>query len=221
MAHWLREHKSTKELHLAGETQPTRRSGTVRTGGRSARVRAAVLGAALAELGQRGYAALSIDQVAARAGVNKTTIYRRWPTSESLLADALANAVDTAVPVPDTGAVDTDLRQFARSIVDILTSDAGKAAAPALFSDAARVPQIAQIKQDLFAGRHKLAAPIAERAIRRGELPADTDPREVIGLAAAPIYYRLLVTGEPIDYAVADRAAAAALAAARAGACNR
>jgi hypothetical protein len=122
------------------------------------------------------------------------------------------------VPVPDTGAASTDLRQFARSLVDILTSDAGRAVASALFSDAARAPQVARIKQDLFAQRHKLAALIAERVIRRGELPADTDPRELIGLTAAPLYYRFLVTGEPIDYSVADRAAAA-LGAARAGTC--
>lgn len=202
-------------------TQQAPPPGTIRPGGRSARVRAAVLKAAVLELGQRGYAELSIEHVAARAGVNKTTIYRRWQTRDALLADAAADLVDTAVPVPDTGAIETDMRQFTRAIVDILTSDMGTAAGPVLFSDAARIPQIAQIKRDLFARRHELAAPIAERAIQRGELPADTDPRELIGLAAAPIYYRLLVTGEPIDHTVADRAAAAAVAAARAGTCSR
>jgi AcrR family transcriptional regulator len=184
-------------------------------------VRAAVLAAALAELGERGYAALSVEQVAARAQVNKTTIYRRWQSKDALLADALARAVNMAVPVPDTGAIDTDLREFARSIATILASSAGSAAARALFSDAARSPQIAEVKRNLFAERHKLAAPLVERAIHRGELPADTDPRELIGLTAAPLYYRFLVTGEPVDHAVADRAAAAALAAARAGTCGR
>jgi AcrR family transcriptional regulator len=183
-------------------------------------VRAAVLQAALAELGDGGYAALTMEQVAARAGVNKTTIYRRWQSKDTLLADALASAVNTAVRVPDTGSIDTDLREFARSIATILTSTAGSAAARALFSGAANSPQLAAIKRDLFAERHKLAAPIAERAIRRGELPADTDPRELIGLTAAPLYYRFLVTGEPIDPTIADRAAAAALAAARAGTCT-
>lgn len=206
---------------MAPVSQNARRPGTIRTGGRSARVRVAVLEAALRELGQRGYAALSIDHVAARAGVHKATIYRRWPTKDALLGDAVADMVDTTVPVPDTGAIETDLREFARSLADTLTSGVGTAAVPVLFSEAARLPQIAEIKRNLFAERHKLAAPIVERAVQRGELPAGTDSRELIGLVAAPIYYRLLVTGEPIDHAVADRSVAAALAAARAGACNR
>lgn len=192
------------------------RRGTVRSGGRSARVRAAVYEATLLELGQRGYAALSIEDIAARAGVHKTTIYRRWGAKEALLAAAVGNLVDAGAPVPDTGAIETDLREYARSIVDVLTSDVGAIAVGVLFSDAARVPEVAEVKRNLIAERHRLAAPIVERAIQRGELPADTDPHELIGLVAAPIYYRLLVTGEPIDRAVGDRAALAALAAAHA-----
>ena len=103
---------------------------------------------------------------------------------------------------------------------DAWTGSPGTIASRALFSGAPSSLQLAAIKRDLFAERHKVAAPIAERAIRRGELPPGTDARELIGLTVAPLYYRLLVTGEPIDYAVADRAAAAALAAARAGTCT-
>jgi AcrR family transcriptional regulator len=194
----------------------TERRGTVRTGGRSARVRAAVYEATLLELKRRGYAALAIEDIAARAGVHKTTIYRRWGTKDTLLAAAMGDLVDARVPVPDTGAIETDLCEFARSIVDVLTSDAGAIVVAVLFSDAARAPEVAEVKRNLFAERQRLAAPIVERAIQRGELPPDTDPHELIGMVAAPIYYRLLVTGEPIDRAVGDRAALAALAAARA-----
>lgn len=191
--------------------------GTIRAGGRTARVRAAVFEAAFFELGQRGYCAVSIEDIAARAGVHKTTIYRRWETKDKLLADAVSNLVDFKSLVPDTGSIQTDLRDFARWIVDVLTSNVGTAVVAVLFSDAARLPEIAKIKRDVFVERHKLAAPMVERAITRGELPADTDSRELIGLVAAPIYYRLLVTDEPINLAVADRAAVAALAAAHAG----
>ncbi|MFF3875420.1 TetR/AcrR family transcriptional regulator [Streptomyces sp. NPDC001978] len=192
----------------------TERRRTVRTGGRSARVRAAVYEATLLELRQRGYATLSIEDIAVRAGVHKTTIYRRWGTKDTLLAAAMRDLVDARVPVPDTGAIETDLRAYARSIVDVLTSAAGAIVVAVLFSDAARAPEVAEVKRNHFAERQRLAAPIVERAIQRGELPADTDPHELIGLMAAPIYYRLLVTGEPIDHAVGDRAALAALAAA-------
>lgn len=195
-----------------------RRHGTIRAGGRTARVREAVFAATLVELALHGYSATSIEDIAARARVHKTTIYRRWETKNKLLAAALSDLVDIKPPLPDTGSIETDLRDFARWIVDVLTSHIGAAAVSVLFSDAGRLPEIATIKRDLFVERHKLAAPIVERAIKRGELPLDTDSRELIGLVAAPIYYRLLVTGEPINPAVADRAAVAALAAARAGA---
>jgi AcrR family transcriptional regulator len=191
--------------------------GTVRVGGRTARVRTAVFEAAFFELGLRGYAAVSIEDIAARAGVHKTTIYRRWETKDKLLADAVIDLADFAVLTPDTGSVETDLREFARWMVHVLTSNVGTAVISVLFSDAGRLPEIAKIKREIFVERHELAAPIVERAITRGELPADTNSRELIGLVAAPIYYRLLVTDEPINRAVADRAAVAALAAARAG----
>jgi AcrR family transcriptional regulator len=203
---------------MSGVPAEERPYGTVRAGGRTARVRAAVFEAAFLELRVRGYGAASIEDIAARAGVHKTTIYRRWETKDKLLADALRDLVDIKVLTPDTGSIETDLREFARWIVDVLTSDVGVAAVSVLFSDAGRLPEIAEIKRELFVERHKLAALMVERAIKRGELPVGTDSRELIGLAVAPIYYRLLVTGEPINPAVADRAAVAALAAARAGA---
>jgi AcrR family transcriptional regulator len=191
--------------------------GTIRAGGRTARVRAAVFEATLLELERQGYGAASIEGIAARAGVHKTTIYRRWETKDNLLAAAVSDLVDFKPLLPNTGSIATDLREFARWIVDVLTSDIGAAAVSVLLSDAGRLPQIAKIRQELFVERHNLATPIVERAIKRRELPVGTDARELIGLVAAPIYYRLLVTGEPINHAVADRAAAAALAAARAG----
>jgi AcrR family transcriptional regulator len=194
--------------------------GTVRVGGRTARVRAAVFEATFVELRIRGYGALSIEDIAVRAGVHKTTIYRRWETKDKLLADAVSGLVDFAALTPDTGSIDSDLREFARWIVDVLTSEVGAAVVAVLFSDAARLPEIAKIKRDFFVARYKLAAPMVERAIRRGELPTDTDSGKLIELAAAPIYYRLLVTDEPINAALADRAAVAALAAARAGCCR-
>jgi AcrR family transcriptional regulator len=191
--------------------------GTRRTGGRTARVRAAVFEAAFAELGLRGYSAVSIEDIAARAGVHKTTIYRRWETKDKLLADAVSDLLDITAPTPDTGSIETDLRAFARWIVTVLTSDVGVAAVSVLFSDASRLPEIATLKREFFVERHTVADLMVQRAITRGEVPIGTDSRELIGLVAAPIYYRLLVTGEPVNPAVADRAAGAALAAARAG----
>lgn len=186
--------------------------------GRGLKVRAAVLAATLGELTDNGYAELTIDNVARRCGVHKTTIYRRWKDRESLVADAVIDLAAARVPFPDTGDIDADLRELARSFVRFLNSPAGKAVAAATLSDAGRIPEIADAKRRFFTDRFRRAEPVISGAVARGELPADTDPAELVRILVAPIYLRLLVTAEPVDRTVADNAARAALAAARAGA---
>ncbi|MYS33691.1 TetR family transcriptional regulator [Streptomyces sp. KhCrAH-43] len=181
-------------------------------------MRAAVLEAAIAELAESGYAALTVDNVARRAGVHKTTIYRNWKDSDSLVTQALAAHFAADVPVPDTGSVTTDLRELARSLVTTLMTPTGRALLNAVLSDAAHLPQVANIKRALFDDRFRRAEPVVARAIDRGELPKETDPVELLKALAAPVYFRLVCTGEPIDETTADRAAEGALAAARAGA---
>ncbi|MFJ4657727.1 TetR/AcrR family transcriptional regulator [Nocardia sp. NPDC088792] len=197
--------------------------GTIRTGGRTARVRAAVLDAALRELAEHGYATLCVEHIAERSGVHKTTIYRRWQSKDAVLAEAIADLVETLFPIPVTDSIDADLRAFARALVDLLTSADPLVVGTirALFSDAAADPRIAELKRDLYARRYEEARAMIHAAITQGQLPADTDVRELVGLVTAPVYYRLLVTEEPLNRAVADRAAATALTAVRAGACRR
>lgn len=185
--------------------------------GRGPRVRAAVLGAALAELAEIGYAALTVEGVARRAGVHKTTVYRRWRDRDSLVLDAIIDQVAIDVPVPDTRAVETDLREHARSLIRWLTSPTGAAIVAAAFSDAARAPEIAGLKRRFFEDRFRRMEPVVTRAIARGELPRGTDPSQLVRAVIAPIYLRLLVTAEPLDEAVASQAVRIALAAARAG----
>jgi AcrR family transcriptional regulator len=187
--------------------------------GRGAKVRAAVLAATLVELAESGYAALSVDDVARRAGVHKTTVYRRWQTRENLVVDALAAQMASGIAIPDTGAVATDLRELARAFVQWMIGPIGRAMLAAILSqDAARVPDIAAIKRRLVDDRFRQAEPVVLRGIERGELPAGTDPAEVIKTLIAPIYLRLLVTSEPIDETTADQAARVAFLAASAGA---
>jgi AcrR family transcriptional regulator len=193
-------------------------AGRARPPGRGAKARAAILAATLAELADAGYAALTIDNVARRAGVHKTTIYRRWGDRASLVADAVIDVAATSVPFPDTEDIDADLRRYARSQVLWMNSPAGRIVSAATTSEATRIPDIAAARDRFFADRFRRAQSVVAGAITRGELPAGTDPAEVVRTLIAPIYLRALVTGEPIDRAVADRAADVALAAARAGA---
>jgi AcrR family transcriptional regulator len=185
--------------------------------GRGAKVRAAVHAATLAELLDKGYAALSVENIAQRAGVHKTTVYRRWTDRDSLLVDAMAEHLATEIPVPDTGAIETDLRALARSLVQTYTGPTGQAILAAMFTGAAHLPEIAAAKRHVFDDRLARAQPVVIRAIERGELARDTDAAELFKTLAAPIYLRLLITAEPVDEATADQAVRVTLAAAHAG----
>src|SRR3954469_15131123 len=116
--------------------------GTVRPGGRSARVRTAVLEAVEAVLGEQGYAAVTVDGVAERAGVHKTTVYRRWATKEALVADALRERSRVAVPIPDTGTLLGDLTALARSVATNIGSAEGTKMARTLFAAAVTDPDV-------------------------------------------------------------------------------
>ncbi|MEV0752189.1 TetR/AcrR family transcriptional regulator [Streptosporangium sp. NPDC050280] len=193
------------------------RSGTVRPGGRTARVREAVREATLAELAEKGYDRMTVEGVALRAGVHKTTVYRRWGSVEGLAADALDLAVAEPWPVPDTGTIEGDLRELTRLVLDGFADPEMGPVSTAFVRASARDPVVARALRAFFAARHEQSALLVTRAVERGELPGDIDAADLIRTAVAPLYYRLFVSGEPVDEQVADRAAAAALAAARAG----
>jgi AcrR family transcriptional regulator len=170
-----------------------------RPGGRSARVRAAVLAATLAELADRGYSGASLDDVAARAEVHKTTVYRRWRTKEALVLDAMLEQARQTVAVPDTGTLRGDLLELARRSAAIQTSPAGEAVVRAVAGEAPGNPQIAAASRRFWAERLQLDRTILQRARDRGEIGTATPRRPVIEALLGPLYFRLLVTGEPLD----------------------
>ena len=176
-----------------------------------------MLAAALAEFASGGYDGLSLDSVAVRAGVHKTTVYRRWGTKERLVADALQAIATSRIEVPDSGDVDQDLRLLARSVVATLTTVEGAGTVRAMVTGAARSDVVRGIVTAFWAGRTTQAGVIVTRAVDRRQLPAGTCPTRVIRYLGAPLYHQLLVTLEPLDLNDADLAAAATASAARAG----
>ena len=188
-----------------------------RPGGRTARTQAAVFDATLAELVASGYAQTSIEAVALRAGVHKTTVYRRWRSKDQLIADALAHAAEARTDVADTGDIDADMRTLARAVAVTITSREGLATVRAIVAEAPSSPEMGRVLEQFWASRAALVAPIIEAAVERGQLPRTTSATELMKYIAAPLFYQLLMTDEPLTQQSADRAAAAALAAARAG----
>ncbi|NUT32028.1 MAG: TetR/AcrR family transcriptional regulator [Hamadaea sp.] len=187
-----------------------------RPGGRSARVRAAVLAAAR-DLLSEGYANLSVERIAQAAGVNKTTVYRRWTDLEGVLGDLLSESAAQVVPIPDTGDLGADLAALAQLVRRGMTGDNG-GLVKALATAAPRNPRAAQVVRDFFAERFGLAQAVIDNAVARGDVPPDTDARAAIEFVGAPFFLRLLVVDAPIDEEFARRAALAATAAVRAGA---
>lgn len=157
---------------------------------------------------------LTVENIAQRSGLHKTTIYRRWKDRETLVSDAVTEFAATSLPIPSSQGLDADLRAWARSLVTWLN---GRAVLAALHSDAARLPEVTEARRRFFSDRFSGAEPQVQAAVDRGEVPPDTDPAELLKAVIAPIYLHLLVTAEPVDESTADTAAAIALVAARSG----
>ncbi|MCF6522833.1 TetR/AcrR family transcriptional regulator [Streptomyces sp. JJ36] len=192
--------------------------GTVRPGGRTARVRAAVLQAAGDALAEQGFAGLDLADIARRAGVGKTTVYRRWGTVAGLVADLLRDMAEHSQPRTETGSLLGDLRANARLVQRTLADPRQGALFKAVIAAATSEAKTGEALRRFYRIRVAEWAPCVQQAVERGEVPEGTDAHEVIRAVSAPLYYRLLVSGGHIDEAVADRAAEAAAAAARAGA---
>ncbi|MFE6286625.1 TetR/AcrR family transcriptional regulator [Streptomyces sp. NPDC057877] len=192
--------------------------GTVRPGGRTARVRAAVLQAAGDTLAEQGFAHLDLADIARRAEVGKTTVYRRWGTVTGLVADLLADMAEQSLPRTETGSLLGDLKANARLVRRTLADPRQGALFKAVIAAATCEEKTAEALHRFYDIRVREWAPCVQQAIDRGEVPEGTDPHEVIRAVSAPLYYRLLTTDDHLDEATADRAAEAAVAAARAGA---
>ncbi|MEU1124569.1 TetR/AcrR family transcriptional regulator [Streptomyces sp. NPDC005899] len=191
--------------------------GRVRPGGRTARVREAVLRAAGDALAEQGFDGLDLADVARRAEVGKTTVYRRWSTTAGLVADLLTDMAEQSVPRTDTGSLEEDLRANARLVVRTLTDPRQGALFTAVIAAATCDARTAQALHHFYAVRVEEWSGCVDAAVERGDLPTGTDSGEVIRAVSAPLYYRLLASGGPLDEEAADRAAEAAAVAARAG----
>jgi AcrR family transcriptional regulator len=191
--------------------------GTVRPGGRTARVRASVLRAAGDAIAEHGLIGLDLADVAARAEVGKTTVYRRWSSTYGLIADLIASMAEDSSSRTDTGSIEKDLRANARLVATTLSDPRQGPIFKAVIAAATCDERTAEARRRFYEVRIGEWAVCVTQAVERGELPPETDPHEVIGAVSAPLYYRLLASGGPLDEAAADRAAEAAIVAARAG----
>ncbi|MFC9439013.1 TetR/AcrR family transcriptional regulator [Nocardia sp. NPDC057030] len=179
---------------------------------RSEQARRAVLHATDDLLVERGFAGLTIEGIAARAGVAKQTIYRWWPSKTEILLDAFTDDAAQHLTPPDTGNLAEDLRIHLHNLAEFLTNSDAGAVFRALTGQAQHDPHVAtKLRTDhLHHQRDRERLPL-RRALDRGELPPDTDIDFLVDQLVGPIYYRALVTGGPLPREFTDQLVARVL----------
>ncbi|MEU1807023.1 TetR/AcrR family transcriptional regulator [Streptomyces sp. NPDC019937] len=199
---------------MARATHTAGTSGTGRTAprhhgnrhGRSEQARQAVLLAADDLLVEKGFAGVTMEGIATRAGVAKQTIYRWWSTKTDVLMDAFLQDVAEDVTLRDSGDLAVDLRDYVRQLARFLSASDAGAVFRALIAQAQHDPAFARDFRSRYLDeqRRRDRVPL-ERAAQRGELPPGLDLAAEIDQLMGPVYYRVLVTDEPVGEEFTDR----------------
>ncbi|NLU75938.1 TetR/AcrR family transcriptional regulator [Streptomyces sp. HNM0575] len=193
----------------SAETDSTRRSAPRHHGnrhGRSELARLAVLNAADDLLVEKGFAGVTMEGIAKRAGVAKQTVYRWWSTKTDVLMDAfLQDAAEDLTP-PDDRDIALDLRGYLRRLASFLGASDSGAVFKALIAQAQHDPEFARDFRSRYLDeqRRRDRLPM-ERAVERGELPPDLDLTAETDQLMGPVYYRVLVTGQSVGQDFTDR----------------
>lgn len=170
-------------------------------------VTAAITRAMFDQLAETGYARMSMDAVARRAGVGKAAVYRRWPSKQAMLIDLVGAAMRDNLPeVPDAGSLAGDVRGFLDVIVAQTTQPRIRRIALDVLVETTRSPELTAALDDVVGQpRRTAAASVLTRAIDRGELSAELDRELGLDLLIGPLVMRLLQGTNQIDDAYLTR----------------
>jgi len=164
-----------------------------------------IVQATLELIAERGVHGFRTEDVAARAGVGKGAIYRRHRSKDELVMAAIAALVDREIVVPDTGSTRTDLSALMHEAVELYRGALPGRLMPNLVSAMAERPELARIVRDGFLMRRRAAlTEVLRRGVERGDLRPDVDLDLVLDVLGGPLFYRLLITGGPLDEQLAD-----------------
>jgi AcrR family transcriptional regulator len=163
----------------------------------------AIRAAVFDELAAVGYGRMSIENIARRAGVGKAAIYRRWPSKLPIVLDVVSALAVHGVPAPDTGTLRGDVRALLGVTARLLGHPLAAQIIPDLLAEAARNPEIAEtVNSAVRDTQRAVAAVVVANAVKRGELPANTDVDLALDVASGPLYWRLVMvrTKRPPGY---------------------
>lgn len=171
---------------------------------RSERAHRAILRAANELLEGEGFAAVTVDAIAERAGVSKATVYRWWPNRAAVVMDGFLSTVSSEVPFPHTGHAREDIRIHMHRLAEAFSGKIGRTVA-ALIAEGQTDPELAEaLRSRWLSVRRAEAREILELGIERGELRRDLDLEVAVDVLYGPIYYRMLVGHAPLDDDFAD-----------------
>ena len=173
----------------------------------------AILAATLVILLERGYSALTIEGVAAAAGVGRPTIYRRWPSKAALAVAALVHSSRLAIPVRDRGSLRAELVAIQRHQISLISSPESRRVTSGLVADLVNDPALAETYvSEYLVPRRAAVWEVLQRGVDRGELEPDTDFAFVYDLLIGPLFMRAVVWGQPLSRDAAEQTADAVLA---------
>jgi AcrR family transcriptional regulator len=164
----------------------------------------AIVAATLELMAEAGVRDLRIDDVADRAGVGRATIYRRYRSKNALISAAVSTLV-SEIAIPDSGSTRADLLALMGQAVELYSGSLAPRLMPSLVAEARRDPELANtVRNDFLRGRRAALSVVLKRGIRRGDLSRGLDVELALDVLGGAIFYRLLVTGGPIDRRLAE-----------------
>ncbi|MEU8434146.1 TetR/AcrR family transcriptional regulator [Streptomyces sp. NPDC029216] len=180
---------------------PTAEPANRRTGGRtrSQDAHEAVLAAAIELVEELGYQAVTIERIAARSDVAKSTIYRWWKSKAALVMDAYRTAVEQRMPEPDTGSLIDDLTTFTTALYGVSAQPVRVKTLRGLMAEAQLDPAFAEPFREWVESRRAVVVALLTRGVHRGELPATADLDAVTDHLFGLFWYRLLVGHAPLE----------------------
>lgn len=168
---------------------------------RSEETKKAILTASYELLLENGFNTITVEGIAERAGVSKATIYKWWPNKAAVVLDGFFAATESMLHVPDTGSVSEDLFIQVNNLAAFITSPKGKVITELIAAGQFDANIAEEYRVRYFNPRRLISQHILERGMQRGELKNDLDMELSIDLIFAPLFYRLLITGETVDSA--------------------
>jgi AcrR family transcriptional regulator len=172
---------------------------------RDARADRAILATTLELIAEVGIHEFRTEDVAARAGVGKGAIYRRYRSKDDLATAAVAALVSEEIAIPDTGSTRGDLLVLMRQAVELYCGSLAGRVMPNLVGAMAQKPELARAVRESFLTRRREAlAVVLQRGVERGDLRPDLDVELALDVLGGPLFYRLLITGGPLDEQLAE-----------------